>query len=240
MSESQLNKDLLRDQIQSLAPWFHNIELASGVWTNEGSDYPQRRWEYIEPVLGDVAGLDCLDVGCSSGFFSLELAKRGAHVLGIDHGEQTLAIQQATFAVQTLGVEADILPWSVYDVTALDRRFDLVLFMGVLYHLRYPLLALDELAKVCCGRMIFQTVTLPHSRPRVTAPEGDLSLHSPKLLIPGAPVMRFLENGCDGDLSDCWLPNVQAVFGMLRSAGFTIDQVVYPNLHEVIISCRGI
>ena len=96
-----------------MGPWFHNYEVASDLWTNPsgsfaGIEYPQQRWKLIEPFLPDVKGKSCLDVGCSSGFFSLKLKELGAaYVLGVDSGEQPNAVAQAKFAAQTLGLDVD-------------------------------------------------------------------------------------------------------------------------------------
>src|SRR5215475_13351023 len=98
-------------KIDDLGPWFHNYEIASGVWTNAsgrlpGPDYPLVRWSLIEPLLPDVKGKSCLDVACSSGFFSLKLKELGAaYVLGVDSWEQPKAIDHARFAATTLGLD---------------------------------------------------------------------------------------------------------------------------------------
>src|SRR6516225_8559854 len=64
----------IRARIKELGPWFHNMNVARGVWThpeNEGAgpDYPAWRWRVIQPLMPDVRGKSCLDIGCSSGFF---------------------------------------------------------------------------------------------------------------------------------------------------------------------------
>ena len=125
-------QESLQQRIRELGPWFHNYELASGVFTNPdhsgpGSDYPARRWKHVEPLLPDVRGKRCLDVGCSSGFFSLKLKELGAsYVLGVDFGEQVRAMDQARFAAATLGLEVEFRPMSVYDAAQIADAFDLV------------------------------------------------------------------------------------------------------------------
>src|SRR5215470_19676000 len=79
---SDVARRMLIQQIDELGPWFHNFEIASGVWTNAserfpGMEYPLERWRLIEPLLPDLEGKSCLDVGCSSGFFSLKLKELG-------------------------------------------------------------------------------------------------------------------------------------------------------------------
>ena len=128
----------LEGRIAAIGPWFHNFEIARGVWTNAtgagpGPDYPARRWACVEPWFRELSGKDCLDVGCSSGFFSLKARESGAaSALGIDSGEQTRAIEQARFAAEVLGLDVTFENVSVYDTPTLGRSFDVVLFMRFL------------------------------------------------------------------------------------------------------------
>src|ERR1700709_561743 len=106
-----------------------------------------------------MTGLSVLDIGCNAGFYSVEMKRRGAaRVLGIDSDDRYLA--QARFATEVLGFEGvEFANLSVYDVAALGETFDLVIFMGVLYHLRHPLLALDLIHEHVAGdMMLFQSM----------------------------------------------------------------------------------
>ena len=83
-----------------------------------------------------------LDIGCNAGFYSIEMKRRGAaQVVGLDTCDRYLA--QARLAAEVCAVEIEFRKLSVYDVARLGERFDIVLLMGVLHHLRHPLLALD-------------------------------------------------------------------------------------------------
>jgi len=231
--------------IEGLGPWFHNYEIASGVWTNSsgrapGIEYPLGRWRLVEPLLPDVKGKACLDIACSSGFFALKLKELGAaYVLGIDSGEQPQAIDQARFAASTLGLDVDFRVLSAYDVASLQRQFDIVLFMGLFYHLRHPLLALEAARSVCAGTMIFQTITTKHGNKLPGVPPGpSVSLHSSTIEDAEYPSLRFVEGGLDGDTS-CWFtPNVTGVAAMLRSCGFQLDTATFANDHDIIVRCN--
>jgi tRNA (mo5U34)-methyltransferase len=160
-------------------------------------------------------------------------------VLGVDLGEQIRAIEQARFAAATTGLDVEFQAMSVYDVGQLDRRFDVVLFLGVFYHLRHPLLALDSIRKVCRGTLLMQTITTPHaisgseSCPPPT--NADSGLRSPNLNQPSFPLLRFIEGGFDGDKS-CWfVPSVEAVVALLRSSGFKPENMILPTEHEIIL-----
>src|SRR5689334_5003443 len=130
--------------IAELGDWFHNIDL-KGVRTAPNhflGDFPHVKWKQIASVFPqDMTGATVLDLGCNGGFYSIEMKRRGAsRVLGIDSDAGYLA--QARFAADVLGEEIELREMSVYQVANLREKFDVVLFMGVLYHLRYPLLAL--------------------------------------------------------------------------------------------------
>ena len=242
LSEDQ--SALVKKKVAELGPWFHNFQIADGIWTNPkggpgGAQYPDSRWKLIEPLLPDLGGKTVLDIGCSSGFFSLKLKELGArYVLGVDAGEQPKAIEQARFAAEILGLEVDFRILSVYRLSELEAQFDIVLFMGVLYHLRHPLLALESLRPVCGGSMILQTITTPHEQQFVeleTAALQNSSLHSPLLTDPRYPAVRFIEGALDNDVT-CWfVPNPQAVISMLRSCGFKPAQFAYSGRNDIIV-----
>jgi tRNA (mo5U34)-methyltransferase len=234
-------------KMKALGPWFHNMNLGKGLWThpeNEGAgpDYPAWRWWLIKPMLPDVHGKHCLDIGCSSGFFSLKLKELGAStVTGVDQGEQQRAIEQARFASSIVQLDVDFRPLSVYDVPQLDRRFDLVLFLGVFYHLRHPMLALEAIRKVCRGTLLLQTITTPNRIGTYETPPRPLhvngSLRSAELNKSEFPILRFVEGSLDGDDS-CWfVPSAEAVLAMLRASGFKPEQMILPTGHEIIVRC---
>lgn len=233
-------------KVEELGPWFHNYQIASDIWTNPegtgpGPNYPNWRWELLRPLLPDVKGKTCLDVGCSSGFFALKLKELGAsYVLGIDDGEQPKAIEQAKFAAATLGLDVNFEKYSVYDLARIGREFDLVLFLGVFYHLRHPLVALDAIRAVCREMLIIQTITTGNEQPidELEAPTTEnVSLRSPALNDDRFPSLKFVEGALDQDPS-CWfIPNVQAVKAMLRSAGFVPENSVLCTHPEIIVRC---
>src|SRR5207248_9877875 len=147
-------------RIHELGEWFHNLDL-NGVSTAPNhflGDFPNIKWRNIsKEIPADLQGASVLDIGCNGGFYSIEMKRRGAgKVLGIDIDDRYL--NQARFAADTLGFRIEFEKRSVYDVQALAGQFDYVLFMGVFYHLRYPLWALDNLIKKVGGKLIFQTM----------------------------------------------------------------------------------
>src|SRR5437016_5457099 len=148
----------LSQRISELGEWFHNLDL-HGVPTAPDhflGDFPNVKWRHIAPVIPvNMTGATVLDIGCNGGFYSIQMKQRGAErVLGIDVDDRYL--RQARFAAATLGLEIEFEKRSVYEVDQIPGKFDFVFFMGVLYHLRYPLFALDKVVTKVGGRMVFQ------------------------------------------------------------------------------------
>jgi tRNA (mo5U34)-methyltransferase len=215
----------LADRIAALGPWFHNLCL-DGVFTAPHhflGDYPQVKYSRFRDVIpADLRGKQVLDIGCNAGFYSLEMKKRGAdRVLGIDSDDRYL--RQARFAAEVCGLEVEFLLLPVWDVASLRERFDLVLFMGVLYHLRHPLLALDLIHEhVAKDLLVFQSMT--RGSGQIAAIESDYDFNAPAPFDePGYPKMHFVEHSYSHDHTNWWIPNRACVEAMLRSSGFVIE-----------------
>jgi tRNA (mo5U34)-methyltransferase len=220
-------------QIAALAPWFHNLHLPDGRQTAPDhplGDFPAFKWKAIGPHLPqDLSGWTALDIGCNAGFYSFELARRGAQVTALDVDEHYLA--QARWAAQELGLEdqVQLREGTVYDLAASREVWDLVLFMGVLYHLRYPLLALDLVGRRVRRLLVLQTLTMPDDE-RAEQP-ADLPLEQrARLLQPGWPKLAFVEKKLAGDQTNWWAPSAAGVEAMARSAG--LEPVSQPG-HEI-------
>src|ERR1700716_2306460 len=153
---SELSTDEIRRKVDALGPWFHNLDL-QGVRTAPThflGDYPSVKWRnFADVVPKSLKGKSVLDIGCNAGFYAMEMKRRCAdRVLGLDSRDEYLA--QARFAADVSGLDVEFRNLSVYDVGKLGETFDLVIFMGVLYHLRHPLLALDLIYEHVAGDMM--------------------------------------------------------------------------------------
>ncbi len=220
-------------RIRELGPWFHNLQLG-GVRTAPDhflGDYPAVKWRrFAHAVPLDLTGKTVLDVGCNAGFYAMEMKRRGAaRVVAIDSEEFYLA--QARFAAEASGLDIEFRALSVYDVAALGERFDLVIFMGVLYHLRHPLLALDLLREhVVDDLFLFQSMQRGSTRVEPAAPDHPFEAEA-HFQRAGYPQLYFVEEAYCGDRSNWWIPNAACAEAMLRSAGFHIaahpEQEVY-------------
>lgn len=216
----------LRKSIDALGPWFHNIDI-HGVWTAPDhflGDYPGAKFRRFARALPrDLRGKSVLDIGCNAGFYSMEMKRRGAaYVLGVDADEHYLA--QARFVSEALGyTDVEFRHLSVYDIALIGRRFDLVIFMGVFYHLRHPLLALDLIREHVAGDMLlFQSLTRGSRRLAPVKPDYDFD-EPDDFDRAGYPKLHFVEHQFAHDWTNWWIPNRAGTEALLRSAGFAIE-----------------
>jgi tRNA (mo5U34)-methyltransferase len=206
-----MNRDeWLRSQIEKEGYWFLEIDLGNGIVTPGWSNPKQEKL----PQFGlpdDMSGMRVLDIGCAEGFFSFEAERRGAReVIAIDAFPES--IRRFNICRTALDSSVNGVLASVYDVDrARFGTFDLVMFFGVLYHLRHPLLALEKVAAVTAGTLLLQTRTFK-------APA-----------LANEPVARFYPNGVQSgppgapihDPSVFWEPNETCVREMLLHVGFS-------------------
>ncbi|HEX3868728.1 MAG TPA: TIGR04290 family methyltransferase [Gemmatimonadaceae bacterium] len=214
------------EEIGELGPWFHNLHLPDGAQTAPShplGDFPSFKWREIAGCLpADLSGWTALDIGCNSGFYAFELARRGAHVTAID--VEPLFLRQAAWAARQFGLEhmIELREMQVYDLAREFGAFDLVLFMGVFYHLRYPLLGLDIVAQKVRRLMVFQTLTMPGSEVDESTNVDREITDREAFRTPGWPKLAFIEHRFSGDPTNWWAPNHAAAEAMLRSAGLRI------------------
>ena len=242
----------VRRRVEELGWWYHHFELPSGVWTGNGEPPaydPVERWELIEPHLpDDLQGKSVLDVGGNSGYFSLRMKQRGAGRCVMVEPVVEF-VEQATFVFEQFDVDVEVVCEDVhaYCLTT-DDRFDYVLFLGLFYHLKYPVLVLDRLAEMTKELIFFNSHI--EGLPPQTPAEGETALSAlgrvrrfvARSLDPGQgaeaedvgevdrdelqsasfPRMSFLEGAYRGDLSNWWVPNYEALEPLARSAGLKV------------------
>lgn len=214
----------IEQRVKQLGKWFHNLDL-HGVQTAPHhflGDYPRFKFKsFAHAIPQDLRGKSVLDIGCNAGFYSIEMKRRGAErVVGIDFDETYL--DQARFAAEVSEMEIDFCKLSVYDVGELGEKFDVVIFMGVLYHLRHPLLALDLIREhVAKDLMIFQS--MQRGSDEVLETEEDYPFSETEIFEEADfPCAYFIEKKYSEDPTNWWIPNRSCAEGMLRAAGFRI------------------
>ena len=238
---SQLSVEEIQQRVKGLGQWFHNVNLR-GVQTAPDhflGNYPEIKWRnFAGAIPGDLTGKTVLGIGCNAGFYSIEMKRRGAHrVVAIDYDEVYLA--QARFAAEVCEAEVEFRQLSVYDVAALNEKFDLVLFLGVFYHLRHPLLALDLIHEhVTRDLFIFQSMQRGSEEVEPLAedyPFWETNIFQEE----GFPKAYFIEKSYSADPTNWWIPNRACTEAMLRSSGFEIlehpEQEVFVCRHRSII-----
>src|SRR5947209_14949986 len=162
MSET-LTRDEIQARLERLGSWFHCIDLGGGLQTKTASaigepvEHPRPTWEKVRACLPeDFEGRSVLDVGCNAGFYSIELKRRGAgRVLGVD--SQRNLIRQAGFVRDVLGLDIEYRRASVYDLDPRDTgQFDVTLALGLVYHCKHLVLALERLFAVTRELLILE------------------------------------------------------------------------------------
>jgi len=201
--------DELKDEVQRIR-WFHSIDLGNGVVT-PGVDRSARRLRSIH-LPESLAGMSVLDVGTFDGFYAFEAERRGAKVTATDTAvwrNPTIGKAGFDLARRVLGSSVEDREIDVLELSPETMgTFDLVLFLGVLYHLPDPLRGLERVASVARRQLIMEThVDLLGSRRPAAAfyPEDELQ----------------------DDYSNWWGPNLAAGAGMLRAVGFSRVEVVF-------------
>ena len=149
-------KEFIEHQVMTEPYWFQKIEVLPGLFSPGWSEPETEKLPFFG-LPEDLSGLRILDIGCAEGYFSFEAEKRGAReVIAIDSSPDS--VRRFNIVKSARQSSATAYLCSVYD---LDRKkfgtFDLVLFYGVFYHLKHPQLALEKIADVCTGQLLFQT-----------------------------------------------------------------------------------
>jgi len=152
------------NELDSLGWWYQHFQLPNGLWTGDGSApsyLPQRRWEMIEPfVPADLAVKTVLDLGGNAGYFSIQMKIRGAaRCVLVDPFPEF--VRQADFAARQSHVKIELVceDAHTYCLTT-EERFDYILLLGLLYHLKYPGLVLDRTAEMTKERMFVATAVI--------------------------------------------------------------------------------
>ncbi len=218
---SPLPLDPHRKNLDELARlgWYHSMELPDGrVIPGYQSLEVLRRRAAQFPIPADLRGMRVLDIGAWDGWFSFEMERRGAQVVAVD----STPFERFRVARDLLGSHVE---YHVADVCRLSPAvlgsFDIVLFLGVLYHLKHPMLALEKVCELSTGLVCVESF--------VTDDGGD----------PAAkPVLEFYETTELCGQFDNWVgPNVACLLAMCRSAGFASVRLESVLDHRAHVTC---
>jgi tRNA (mo5U34)-methyltransferase len=201
--------------------WYHTFDLPGGI-TTVGL-FNHRNMVKRVPIPASLAGKRCLDVAASDGFWSFELARRGAaEVISVDLPDAAQqdfsgppgtaealaqgsgrANQAFALVKEATGLNVDRVDGSVYDLDQMDLgTFDYVFMGNILLHLRDPILALQQVRKVTTGEFLsLEAISLPQTLLRPLSPTGQFAL---------------------GDENLFWVPSKRAHRRLVEAAGFEV------------------
>jgi tRNA (mo5U34)-methyltransferase len=200
--------------------WYHQINLMPGLVT-PGINDSQQILEALR-LPGRLDGLRVLDIGARDGFFSFECERRGAEVVAID----SMPPEATGFPIakELVGSEVEMLQRNVYDLSPEEfGTFDLVLFLGVLYHLRDPMLALDRIWSVARDKLIVETQMIDEAL--LVGPNRFKRLAELDPELEQIPLMQFYPGAAlNEDPTNVWAPNRACLAAMLEEVGFAVQE----------------
>jgi len=227
--QSGLSKEEVSKKIDKVSFWWHRIEVGYGIVTPGHQNlfvHPSGPKNYLEKIQlpDNLREKRVLDIGAWDGFFSFEAEKRGASkVLAIDnfYRDKLENTKSQGFAVakEILKSNVEFKKASVYDLSPEKfGMFNIVLFFGVFYHLKYPLLALEKIFSVTKEMLIMETHYDPY--------------HGNKHI----PLAMFYENNeIHNDPTTWWGLNEACLLAVLRTAGFQRIEILYRYADRIII-----
>ena len=236
-----MTRDEIQAELTRLAPWFHRIDLGDGLFTKTESvmgepvDHPHGPWQTIQKLLPpSLADKTLLDVGCNAGFYAFEAKRRGAErVLGVDGQRQH--VRQGLFVRKALGLDVEFRRLNVYELAPRKvGQFDITLALGLLYHLKHPILALENLYQVTKELLVIETAIMPPER----TPESFVHpLGEQQMLL---HALAYVENpaAAKEQVFNWFLPSVPALVALLRNTGFAEVEVVEVKNERAVVVCR--
>lgn len=237
-----LDKTYIEESIQKLGPWWHCIDLGDGLRTKTSSvmgepiDHPQDRWPVISDCLpADLTGKSVLDIGCNAGFFAIEAKRRrAARVLGLE--AQRHEIMQAEFVKRVLNLDIQYRQMNIYDVSpATVGTFDVTLALGLLYHCRHLLLAMEILFAVTNELLIVDSSILPQD-----SVAKDVSYEWGSLREK-VHLLGYVEQSSQPRLenhANWFLPTGECLKAMLLDIGFAEVDLVLNEGRRAVLTCH--
>jgi tRNA (mo5U34)-methyltransferase len=193
--------DEARDLVASIPHWHHKFEIYPGIIT-PGSYDPVFLWNKLK-IDDRCANKSILDIGASDGFYTRRMDMLGGKVTAVDFRRKNahgFGVMEKLY-----GKEFPYRHCNVYDINVDDvGKSDLVLFLGVLYHLPDMIKAIHNVRSVCGSTLLLET-------------------HSDNDFCKDIPAARYYRSASlAGDITNFWSPNAACVLDMLYDAGFDV------------------
>jgi tRNA (mo5U34)-methyltransferase len=234
-----MTPDQIKTGIEEFGPWFYSFDFGDGLYTTPAIPPQVAGIHDTRMAMVDAAvesyfgtrshGLECLDIGCHQGFYSIAMARRGWHVTGMDAREESL--RSARFATEASGI--DDIRYHRGRVETLyrneGRAYDLTLFLGVLYHVEDPMLCLRQVAEVTKEMCVIETQV-------VDEVEGFAEWGSQQWTRPYHGILALIDESGEfkngnretGVTPMATCPSPKALLFMCRQAGFTRAEILTP------------
>jgi tRNA (mo5U34)-methyltransferase len=203
--------------------WYHSFELPDGTRIEGFNKIEWLRTRYARfPIPADLGGKRVLDIGAWDGWFSFEAERHGAEVTSID------CVEVANF----LDIQkrlASRVSYRILDFYELPEAglgvFDFVFCLGILYHLKHPLLALEIVCGLTTDTAIVESFVID---PDTWQDHGD-----------EVPTMEFYETDELGNQLDNWIgPSVSCLMAMCRAAGFARVEFLHTTGMHAGVACH--
>ena len=202
--------------------WYHSFELPDGTLIEGVNSLDRQRQRFARFLLPpDLHGKRVLDIGAWDGWFSFEAERRGAAVTSIDCVEAAHFLEMR----RKLSSQADYRILEIYELPDAGLgKFDIVFLLGILYHLKHPLLGLE----IACG--LATDVAIVES----FVTDGDTWQEHADAI----PTLEFYEGYELGGQFDNWVgPSVACLLAMCRTAGFARAELLHTEPYNAIVAC---
>jgi len=234
-----VNVEQIRDGIEQFGPWFYSFDFGHGLRTTPAIPPQVSGIHDTRLAMTDIAveahfhgrgrGLECLDIGCHQGFYSIAMAQRGWRVTGVDAREESL--RSARFASEAAGVpDIRYRQGRVENLAAGEgHAYDLTLFLGVLYHVEDPMLCLRQVAAVTKELCVIETQV-------VDEVDGFAEWGAREWTRPYHGILALIDESGEfnsgnretGVTPMATCPSPKALLFMCRQAGFRRVEIVAP------------
>ena len=229
----------IRQGIADLGPWFYRFEFGNGLETTPAIpagvvDIFDTRLQMVEKAVaahfGDrLKDIECLDIGCHEGFYSLAMARRVRSVVAVDARPENL--KRAKFVARAMDVNNIVYRQGQVETLAADqaRTFPLTLFLGLLYHVEDPMRCLRQVAAVTGELCLLETQV-------VDEVEGYAEWGSREWTRPYQGIIAVIDETGEFDAGNretgvspmATCPSPKALLFMLKQAGFRRVEILVP------------
>ena len=205
-----------RELIDTYPQWYHRIEVAPGLVT-PGINDSSRSLEALN-LAEDLRGSTVLDIGTRDGFFAFESERRGADVLAVDY--LPASATGFSIAAELLGSRVRYLQENIYNLRSeVIGTFDVVLMLGLLYHLPDLLRAFSTVRTLCRSELYLETHVCDDDYP-------ELASFPLALFCPGTSL--------NADPTNYWAPTTACVEAMLVECGFAVESVTRLGSRSIV------